>query len=140
MNINRDNTAATANAFTALIDTSAAAAAAERIYRSHDGLRHCSDTQACLTAEEARAKDAREGRQFSPVQYAEPMGAGLALDRYEGENLVSMEAEDLLPEADITDDDRLIDLGDEPEFDIDADPLLDLDDAVMIDEVAEEMF
>ena len=140
MNINRDNTTATANAFTALIDSSAAAAAAERIYRSHDGLRHCADTQACLTAEEARAKDAREGRQFNPVQYAEPMGAGIALDRHDGDYPVSMEAEEFLPEADINDEDRLIDLGDEPEFDIDADPMLDLDDSVLIDEVAEEMF
>ena len=40
MNINRDNSVVTSNAFAALIDSSAAAAAAaERIYRSHDGLR-----------------------------------------------------------------------------------------------------
>jgi hypothetical protein len=139
MNINRDNSALTSNAFSALIDSSAAAAAAERIYRSHDGLRHCVDTQACLTAEEARAKDAREGRQFNPVQFVEPMSAGVSLERHD-DNMQAFDTDEYEMDAEGNTDDHLIDLGDEPEFDVDTDLLMDLDDTVLIDEVAEEVF
>ena len=100
---------------------------------------HCVDTQACLTAEEARAKDAREGRQFNPVQFVEPMSAGVSLERHDV-NMQALDTDEFEMDAEGNADDHLIDLGDDPEFDVDADLLMDLDDTVLIDEVAEEVF
>lgn len=137
MNFNRDNSDFTANAFANLIDSSAAAAAAERIYQTHDGLRYCADNRTCLTAAQARAVDARDGRAFEPTRYVEPMHGDTDLARYESDNMSTAAFEEFDDENDNSDDDHLIDLGDEADYDITDEVMIDFDDPALFDEPAE---
>lgn len=137
MNINRDVVTASVDAFASLIDGSAASAAALRIYESHDGLRHCAENHECLSAAQARARDARDGRTNGPIQPA-PESELPELPRYEAASWRDFDEDDFV--ADTDDDDHLIDLGDDDDFESPGDELFGVEDAALSDESFEALY
>lgn len=143
MNPNRDRPSSDIGVFAGLIDNSAAAAAAARIYNTHEGLRFCAENGSCFSADEARAQNAREATRHrastTNESYFELAGEH---EKIEQENpdaaaLAAAELDDI--ESDIPSDNRLIDIGDDTIAFTDDDEGEPLDNAQIMEDLLETL-
>lgn len=143
MNPNRNRPSTHVDVFAGLLDSSAAAAAAARIYETHEGLRFCSENGECCSADEARAQNAREATRHRLTTTHESLSelAGgrdeFGLTHPDPAEMTAMELDDI--ESDIATDNRLIDVGDDAMTLTDDDEDLTLDNVQIMENLLETL-